>query len=1032
MNASVAFVRRPVATLLLTAALVIIGLISYRFLPVAALPRVDVPTISVSASMPGASPGAMTNTVSTPLIKEFSTIPSIQGISATNLQGSSSIVLEFSPERDIDRAAADVQAAISRAQPRLPIEMTSLPVYRKLNLADAPVLLLALRSDALPLPELDALARALIVPRLTAVEGVGQVTVSGSQKHAVRIQLDPQALAARRIGVDEVDRAVRAANAAMPAGAMETPDQRLTIEAATQLGDAAAFRDLIVASRNGRQVRLGDVARVINSVEDDQRASWHNGEQVLVLAVQRQPDANTVKVVDSIRAFLPVFQSELGDTLSITALNDRSTSIRAAIDDMLVSLAVTIVLVCGVIHLCLGRLRMTMAASIAVPVSIAGTFAAMHALGLSLDNITLLALTLSVGLVVDDAIVVADSIAQHVDRGVAPSDAAGAASKEVGFTVIAITVSLVAAFIPLLFMDGVVGRILSPFAVTVSVALGLSALVSLTLTPMLAAHLPGPSGSAVGRRSRPGALLSALMRGYSAALDVCLKFHPLMLILFLASVVASAWMFRVIPKGFLPQEDIGQLVVSTRARSDVSFPAMMELQGRVQAVLRNSPSVDQVVSEIGATGNAGLNEGRIFVELKAKGERPALPEVVAELRRSLDQVPGIESFVATAQSARMGGKSGRSPYQITVQAQTLAELRHGSAALARRMSQDRMFVEVSSDLGETTTQATIRVDHDKARQLGISSEQIRSALHIGFAARQAATIHDTADSYAVLVQFDPRLSWLGGPLDLVSIRTADGVMVPLSTLVATERSAGPRAIHQLGQLPVVTISFDTSAGVSLGQAMDRIGTIKHEEGLPPSVVVSPAGTARVFQHMLKNQALLLTAAVLAIYVVLGILYESFLHPLTILAGLPAAAAGAVAALHLFQVDLGIMGLLGILLLFGIVKKNAIMMIDVAIVRQRAGAAPRDAIRDACLLRFRPILMTTLVALVGSIPIAIGQGASAELRQPLGIAVIGGLVVSQVLTLFITPVLYLYMDQLSAAVRRLSRIGRPSSACLERP
>lgn len=960
----------------------------------------------------------MANTVSTPLIKEFSTIPSVREISATNIQGSSSIILEFALERDIDLAAADVQAAIARTQPQLPFEMMSSPVYRKLNPADAPVVLIAMRSDTHPLWQLDAFVRTVISPRLSAIAGVAQVTISGSQKYAVRIQLDPQTLAARKIGVDEVERAVRAANAHAPAGSFARSDQRLIIEVPTQLGSAEAWRDLIIANRNGRPIRLGDVAKVIDSVEDDQRASWHNGSPALILAVQRQPDASTIEVVDKIRAALPRIQEELGPGISLTTMNDRSLSIRTAIEDVIFTLVLTIGLVCAVLYLGTGRFVTALIPSITIPVSIVTTFAAMYALGLSLDNITLLALTLSVGLVVDDAIVVTDSIVRHTEAGAPPHTAALKGTKEVSFTVISITASLIAAFIPLLLMDGVVGRILSPFAITVSVSLAVSAFVSLSLTPMLAARLPSTGRQETVRDNLPDIAMTGLARCYGVVLDLSLRFRPLILILFVISLAASGWLFRTIPKGFLPQEDIGQIIISTRARQDVSFPAMIELQRQVEQVLRTSPHVAEVVSEVGATGTTSLNEGRLFVELNAKSERLPLPQVLLDLRQDLDRLPGIESLITSAQNARMGGQSGRSAYQLTVQAQTLTELQHWSARLAHRMSQDAMFIGVRADLQETALQAIIRVDHDKARQIGITAEQLRSTLHTGFATRQAATIHGTADSYQVLIEFDPRLAWTMDPLDLVTIRSASGILVPLSSIATIERMASPRSIAQLGQRPVVTISFDTPSGVALSEAVNRITALKFDEGVPVTVTTSLAGTARVFQDMVHNQPLLLAAAILTIYIVLGMLYESLVHPVTILAGLPAAAIGAVAALLLFQMELNIMGLIGILLLFGIVKKNAIMMVDLAIDRQRDGLSPSDAIREACLIRFRPIMMTTAVALVGAIPIAIGYGASSELRQPLGIAVIGGLVVSQLLTLFITPVLYLYLERLSGVGRRL--------------
>ncbi|MFC1458133.1 efflux RND transporter permease subunit [Microvirga arabica] len=862
---------------------------------------------------------------------------------------------------------------------------------------------------------------------MSAIAGVAQVTISGSQKYAVRIQLDPLTLAARGIGVDEVERAVRTANAHTPVGSLARSDQRLTIDVSTQLGDAQAWRDLIIANRNGRPLRLGDVAKVIDSVEDNQRASRYNGSPALVLAVQRRPDASTIDVVDKVRAALPRIREELGPGVSLTTMNDRSHPIRTAIEDVSFTLVLTIGLVCAVLYLGIGRLATTLIPSVTIPVSIVATFAAMYALGLSLDNITLLALTLSVGLVVDDAIVVTDNIVRHIEAGDAPYEAALKGAKEVAFTVISITASLIAAFIPLLLMDGVVGRILSPFAITVSVSLAISALVSLSLTPMLAARLPNPRQREAGHASLADRAMSGLTRGYGVCLDMSLRFRPLMLILFLISLVASGWLFRAIPKGFLPQEDIGQIMISTRARQDVSFAAMVELQRQVEQVLRASPHVAEVVSEIGATVSTSLNEGRLFVELKAKADRSPLAQVLTDLRRDLDQLAGVESLVTTAQNARMGSQSGRSAYQLTVQAQSLAELEHWSARLAHRMSQDAMFIGVTSNAHETALQATLDVDHDKARQLGITAEQLRETLHTGFATRQAATIHGSADSHQVLIEFDPRLARAIDPLDLVTIRSASGALIPLSSFATIERTAGPRSISQLGQRPVATISFDTPVGIALGEAVNRINALKFEEGIPATVTTNFAGTARVFQDMVRNQPLLLAAAILTIYIVLGMLYESLAHPITILAGLPAAGIGAVAALHLYQMELSIMGLIGILLLFGIVKKNAIMMVDHAIVRQREGLSPTAAIREACLIRFRPIMMTTAVALAGAVPIALGQGAGSELRQPLGIAVIGGLVVSQLLTLFITPVLYLYLERLSEFGRRLFRINKQIAA-----
>ena len=1026
MNLSALFIRRPVATILLSVAITLAGLFAYRQLPVAALPQVDFPTVSVTAQLPGASPETMANAVATPLIKQFSTIPAIQQISTTNAQGSTSIVIEFDLDRDIDQAAADVQAAIARTQRQLPVDMTTPPSYRKLNPADAPILLLALTSSTTPLPTLDAFAQQVISPALSTIEGVGQVQIYGSQRYAVRIQLDPDALAARGIGVDEVQDAVAAANVNTPVGTVQGDAQNLTIEAQTQLADAAAFRDLIVTSRNGHPIRLGDLARVIDSVENTQQASRFDGQRSLVLAVQRQPGANTVAVVDRVTDMLPQFDVELGASGAIHVLNDRSTSIRAAVHDVQVTLLITMGLVILVIYLFLGRLGATAIPGVAVPISIVSTFGAMYLLGYSIDNISLLALTLSVGLVVDDAIVMLENIVRHVEEGMTPFEAALKGSGEIGFTILSITLSLVAVFIPVLLMGGVVGRVFHEFAVTVTIAIAASAFVSLTLAPMLTARLP-QERAGERRRNLFERAFDRVTAGYAWLLDLCLRGRPVMLVVFLATIAATAWMFHAIPKGFFPQEDIGQLSIQTQARQDISFSAMVELQAEAEAVIERSPHVAHVASIVGGSGPTNtLNNGRFFVELKPREQRPELAVVVGELRRELGKIPGINSFVVPVQNLSFGGRQSKSQYQFVVQGLDRDELDSWATRLTDRMLQDRTFVDVTDDLENTALQAQIEVDRDKVRALGITAEQLRSTLYSGFGSRQISTIYTTGDNYPVIVEFDPRLPWTAERLDQIHVHAASGKLVPLSAFARVERTAGPLTINQLGQLPAVTVSFNLPDGVSLGDAVQRLEVIKAELGVPSSVSTTFSGTARVFEDALGNQGLLLLAAVVTIYIVLGVLYESFIHPLTILTGLPAAAVGALAALELFGMDLSVIAIIGLLMLIGIVKKNAIMMIDVALVRQRAGAEPLAAIREACLLRFRPIMMTTLAAIMGVLPIAIGHGASAELRQPLGIAVVGGLLVSQALTLFITPVLYTYMEDLARLLRAAFRRQAPAT------
>jgi HAE1 family hydrophobic/amphiphilic exporter-1 len=1030
MNVSEFCIRRPVATLLMSMALIVGGLFAFGLLPVAALPRTDFPTINVSASLPGASPDTMAKSVATPLIKQFATIEGISAISASNTQGNTSIVIEFDLDRDIDAAAADVQSAISRTQRRLPDDMEDAPSYRKVNPADQPILLLALRSDVMALSQLDDFAQQVMSPRLSTLSGVAQVSVFGSQKYAVRIQVDPNALASRDIGIDELQDAVDLANTITPVGVIKNSAQTLTIEAETQLNNAAQFSDLIIATRDGKPVRLRDVAKVIDSVENNQTASWFEGSRSIVLAIQRQPDANTVEVVDRVKAMLPQFRDELPPTVSIDLLNDRSRSIRDAVHDVEMTLMLTIALVTLVIFLFLRRLSATLIATTAVPISLIATVGGMYLLNFSVDNVSLLALTLAVGLVVDDAIVMLENIVRHIEDGMQPFEAALKGSREIGFTIISITVSLVAVFIPVLLMGGVVGRVFHEFAVVVTMSIAASAFVSLTLTPMLCARLlkpvrhglvqHGPVGTRLFDRILEGAF-GAMLAVYDGILKVCLRFRPLMLIVFFATIAGTVSLYMAIPKGFFPQEDIGQLSVSTEAREDISFPAMVALQQQVADVFRHSPYVKNVASVVGG-GNDSTNSGRLFVELKPKSERPKIEALLEDLRRELSPLAGISVFMSPVQNLRLGGRSSRSQYQYVLQAVDQNALFAWSQKMADAMDQDPTFADISTDLETSAQQATLVVDQDKANALGISSDQLRSTLYSGFGTRQVSTIYATGDNYSVVLEFDPNIAWTPDLLDTVYVRSASSKLVPIGAFAEVRRTVGALSINQLGQLPAVTISFNLPPGVALGDAVARTDALRTQLGVPSTITSAFSGNAQVFQDALDNQGLLILAAVLTIYIVLGMLYESFVHPFTILTGLPSAAIGAFIALRLADLDLSVVAVIGILMLIGIVKKNAIMMIDVALTLQRDGMEPREAIYRACILRFRPIMMTTFAALMGALPIALGAGASAELRQPLGIAVVGGLVVSQVLTLFITPVLYLYMEQLSQALRGLRKTG----------
>ncbi|GEP05317.1 efflux RND transporter permease subunit [Methylobacterium oxalidis] len=1026
MNLAAPFVRRPVAAILLGLALLCAGLASYRLLPVAALPRVEFPVILVSAQLPGASPETMAGAVATPLIREFAALPSLQAMSATNTTGTSVITLEFALHRDIEGAAADVQAALARAQRHLPTEMLTAPSYRKFNPADAPVLLVALTSRALPLPRLDALARTLLAPALSAGQGVGQVVLHGGQKRAVRIRIDPQALVARDLGPDAVEQAIRAANAQTAVGTLTDGQRRAALRAPTQFEDAAGFRELIVASRGGRPLRLGEIASIVDSVEDDQAGSWLDGEPALVLAVHREPGSSAVAVSDAVRRMLPRLGAEIGGDVALTIVNDHSGAIREGVGDVLATLLATSLLVVTVIHLFGGGLGTTLIAGLAVPLSVAGTFAAMLLLGFSLNAITLLALTLSVGLVVDDAIVMLEGYQHHREAGLGPVEAALRGAREMAFTIVSVTVSLIAAFIPVLFMGGLVGRIFHEFAVTVCVALAISALVSLTLTPALAGLLPG--GPARETRSRRA--FARVLALYGRSLDWSLRHRGVVVLLFLATLAGTAALGRAIPRGLFPQEDLSLVTVSTEARADISFPAMAALQARVDATLRASPHVAHVVSSIGGPGanGAGPNQGRVFVELRPRAERAGLDTVLADLRRSLDAVPGIASLVTPYQNLR-GGRQGRSQYQFAVQGADLEEIGRWSARLAEAMGRDPAFVGVTTDLRDAVPQVTLRVDRDRARLLGIGSDQLRSVLNLGFGPRQVATIQTGSDIHPVLVEFAKPPAGQSVDLDGIRLRASGGALVPLSAFATAEPGLGLQALNQIGLFPGVTVSFDLARGVSLGEAVRRIEALRGQAGLPGSVTVTFLGSARTFQESAGSQGLLVLAALLAVYVILGILYGSLSHPLTILAGLPAAALGALLALAWAGLSLDLTGVIGILLLIGVVKKNAIMVIDAALGRLQAGAKPAEAIREASLRRFRPIVMTSLVAIVGAVPLAVGFGASPETRQPLGIAVLGGLVLSQVLTLYVTPVLFLCVQGVSERaarlVRRTAHLPRPS-------
>ncbi|GGD86904.1 multidrug transporter [Aureimonas endophytica] len=1032
MSVSALFIRRPVATILLAIGVILAGIAGYRQLPVAALPQADFPTINVSAQLAGASPDTMAAAVATPLIKQFETIAGIDTISARSSLGNTNITIQFELSRDIDAAAADVQAAIARSSRQLPSNLTSTPSYRKANPADAPVLLLALTSDGAPLTKVDDIAENVISPALSTISGVAQAQVFGAKTYAVRVEVDPRKLASRNLSLTNVQQALASANSQTPVGTLQNAGQALTIDAPTQRTDAESFRSLIIARANGALVRLDDIARVEDSVENVNQGSWLDGKPAIVLAVQRQPDANTVDVVDAIKARLPELQASLPAGMKINITNDQSTAIKAAVEDVRFTLLLTIALVILVIYLFLGRALATFIPGVAVPLSLIATFGGMYVLGFSIDNISLLALTLSVGLVVDDAIVMLENIVRHMEEGLPPLQAALVGSREVAGTIVSMSLSLVAVFLPILLMGGVVGRVLNEFGVVVTLAILSSAVVSLTVTPMMAARLPhsdAPVGGLVGLFNRVFAWVTSL---YDRSVGWCLRHRFTILVLFLLSVAGSVWLMSTLPRSFIPEEDIGLLTVSTQARQDISYEAMRDLQGKAAAMIGKNPAVAHVTSTLGAgPGGATFNTGSMFVQLKPHDQRPALKDTIAGLRRTLGDLPGLKTFITPVQSLRFGGRSTQSQYQLVVQALDANAVREWSAKLAEAMRGDPAhFVDVASDLQANGLQARLVVDRDKADMLGITSETIRSTLEAGFGTLTATQIQATGNSYDVILEYDPSIPWSETVLRNIHVPTANGTLVPLASIASIERASGPVTVNQTGQLTAVTISYNLPVGVSLGTSTAAIDQLKTTVGLPATVFTSYAGTAQVFQQSSSNEGLLIGAAILTIYVVLGVLYESFVHPLTILSGLPAAALGALASLQVLGFDLSLIAIIGLLMLIGIVKKNAIMMIDVALALQREeNRPPAEAIRIACERRFRPIMMTTFCALLGALPVAMGSGASSELRQPLGVAVVGGLLVSQVLTLFITPVIYVEIERLAGFFRRKpshhSPLGQPA-------
>ena len=1015
MSLTELFIRRPVMTVLLNIALIAVGLTALGKIPVAALPRYDTPTINVSARLNGASPETMARSVALPLEKQFSTIAGVNAITSSSSLGRTSITLEFSADRNIDAAAGDVQSALLRTQRALPAEMTDLPSYRKVNPADAPILILALSSPTMSLVQVTDFAENLVSPSLSTINGVAQVSVWGAKRYAVRVEANPQELALRGLTLDDVAASIRATNANSAMGQIQGSGQTLIIEANTQLESAAEFRNLIVAMRGGTPVYLRDVATIRDGSENERSLSRYNGTPSVILGVQRQPDANTVAVIEAIYAAMPKLAEQLPPDVKLHSLNDRGESIREALHDIYFTLALTIALVVLVIFLFLRRLSATIIPTLSIPISLIAAMSLLYYMGYSLNNISLLGITLAVGLVVDDAIVMLENIVRHIEEGMAPFAAAIKGAREVAFTIVSISISLVAVLIPIFFMPGTIGLLFHEFAVIVGLAILVSAVVSLTLVPMLCSRFLKHETREQAEQSiayRGTAwfefIFQGTLRGYARALDWALAHRKTMVSVTLGSVALTVYLFTVMPKGFFPSEDIGQVMATVVGSQDVG-PATMQ---------RQLDEVAQRTQGVAAVGNMaaavfGGNTGRMFISLKPKSERGDIKQVLGELRRAAGSVPGVKVFFIPLQNLRVGGRMSRSRYQYTLQSVNGGDLEAWVDRVSDAMKSDERFTDVNSDAENKALQAEIVVDKERAQRLGISSQSLRTMMYSAFGERQVASIYTDSGAWSVILTIDNPKGQSELDLMQLHLRTASGELVPLSAFASVKRTLGPTSINHQGQLQAVTLSFNLAPNVPLGEATKALDGYVKDMNLPASVITSYGGDAAVFQSSQTSQVVLLLAALVVIYILLGMLYESFIHPITILAGLPSAVVGGLLTLQFFGQDLTLIATIGLLMLIGIVKKNAIMMIDFALQAQREqGLAANDAMRQACLLRFRPIMMTTLTAAIGALPIALGAGAGAELRQPLGLAVVGGLILSQVVTLFITPVIYVLLDRFS--------------------
>jgi len=1015
MNISRPFINRPIGTSLLTIAVIMAGLIAYRFLPVAPLPQVEFPTIQVQAGLPGASPETMASAVATPLERQFGRIAGVTQMTSSSLLGSTTIVLQFDLTRNIDAAARDVQAAINAAAGQLPTNLPSAPTYRKSNPSDAPIMILAVSSDILPLSRLYDVSDSIIAQKLSQIAGVGQVVVGGSSRPGVRIDVNPTTLANYGIGLEDVRAALAQVNANVPKGYISDGLSRWTLTDNDQMFNADQYRPTIIAYHKGSPVRLSDVANVYDAVEDIHTAGLANGKPAVVIIVWRQPGANIVGTVDRVRAALPLLQASIPAAAMLSVASDRTTTIRASVNDIQITLMITVALVILVIFAFLRNVWATVIPAVSVPVSLIGTFGVMYLLGYSVDNLSLMAVTIATGFVVDDAIVVIENITRYLEAGLSPVVATLKGSAEIGFTVLSMSVSLIAVFIPILMMAGIVGRLFREFAVTLSITIVISLLVSLTTTPMMCAKFLKPH-----RKEGQSRLYLAserafekLLHAYERGLQWVLRHQPLTLAIMIATVCVNIFLFVIVPKGFFPQQDTGVIGGSIQAAQDISFEAMAAKQKQFSDIVLKDPAVDTVVAFVGGSGGT-VNTGRMFITLKQRSERPGVNAdmVISRLRRKLADVPGATLYLQAQQDIRVGGRSSNSQYQFTLASGSLTDLNEWAPKLLQKMKGLPQLRDVATDQQNKGLEANLVIDRDTASRLGISAQAIDNTLYDAFGQRQVSTIYTQLNQYHAVMQVDNRFQRNPDALKDIYVKSLSGAQVPLSAFTHYEPRTTALAVNHQGQFPAVTLSFNLPLNGALGDAVTAINKTESEIGLPGTIQASFQGTAQAFQDSLANMWVLILAALAAVYIVLGMLYESYIHPITILSTLPSAGVGAILALLIFHLDLSVIALIGIILLIGIVKKNAIMMIDFALdAERREGKSPVDSIYQACLLRFRPIMMTTMAALLGALPLALGTGTGSELRRPLGISIAGGLIVSQMLTLFTTPVVYVYMDRL---------------------